>query len=83
MWFAGISPAYAESWFVPFCDKLLEGDRPTLKLLRQNPFPDQPPTFVRARLYRYRFTTWKEWRATGAHWSRTDAGQFMAPISRQ
>jgi hypothetical protein len=82
MWFAGISPSYADSWFVPFVDKLLDGDPATLRLLRHNPFPDAPPAHVRARLSRYRFTTWAERRATGARWSRTDAGEFLPPRSR-
>ena len=48
MWFAALSPAYAESWFMPFLVKVLEGDGPTLKLLRHNPFPTGPPAFLPA-----------------------------------
>ena len=44
--------------------RLLAGDRDTLRLIRSNPFPDAPPVYVRARLYRYRFTTWRELRET-------------------
>jgi hypothetical protein len=80
MWFAGISPSYAESWFGPLLEKLLEGDPVVLRLLRHNPFPDAPPVLVRARLYRYRFTTWRERRATGAWWVRADAGHFAGPV---
>jgi Lipase maturation factor len=79
MWFAGISPGYADGWFEGFVAKLLRGDRATLKLLRHNPFPDAPPQFVRARMYRYRFTTWQERRATGAWWQRTLVGEFLPP----
>src|SRR5207302_1624340 len=57
MWFAGISPTYARTWMTPLLVRLLEGDRATLRLLRSNPFAATPPRFVRARLYRYRFTT--------------------------
>jgi hypothetical protein len=80
-WFAALSPGYAEGWFAPFLQRLLEGDRPTLKLLRHDPFPDAPPTYVRARLFRYRFTTRAERRATGAWWERTFAGDFVRPVS--
>ncbi|HZC74212.1 MAG TPA: lipase maturation factor family protein [Jatrophihabitans sp.] len=79
MWFAGISPGYADGWFEPFVAKLLAGDPATLKLLRHNPFPDAPPSFVRARTYRYRFTTRRERRATGAWWQRTLIGDFLPP----
>jgi hypothetical protein len=79
MWFAALSPAYARSWFLPFVERLLDGDRDTLRLLAHNPFPDAPPVQVRARLYHYRFTTWQEWRRTGAWWHRTPIRDFLAP----
>ncbi|MGW0697840.1 lipase maturation factor family protein [Streptomyces sp. NPDC002867] len=79
MWFAALSPAYARSWFLPFVERLLDGDRDTLRLLAHNPFPDAPPVQVRARLYHYRFTTWQEWRRTGAWWHRTAIRDFLAP----
>ncbi|OKJ94553.1 hypothetical protein AMK26_32540 [Streptomyces sp. CB03234] len=79
MWFAALSPAYAHSWFAPFVERLLEGDRDTLRLLRHNPFPDAPPVRIRARLYRYRFTTWRELRETGAWWHRTYVREFLPP----
>ncbi|MET9431555.1 lipase maturation factor family protein [Streptomyces sp. NPDC003036] len=79
MWFAALSPAYAYSWFGGLVERLLDGDRDTLRLLRHNPFPDAPPVIVRARLYRYRFTTWRELRATGAWWHRTYVREFMPP----
>jgi Lipase maturation factor len=81
MWFLPLSARYGERWFVPFLTKLLEGDGPTLALLRSNPFPEGPPRFVRARLYRYRFTTPRERRETGAWWSRTLIGEFMPPVT--
>jgi len=80
MWFLPLSPAYGERWFVPFLVRLLEGDPATLRLLRDNPFPDRPPTLVRARLFRYRFTSWAEWRRTGAWWQRSAIGDFVRPI---
>ncbi|MFE5964926.1 lipase maturation factor family protein [Streptomyces sp. NPDC056463] len=80
MWFAALSPVYARDWFGPFVERLLEGDRDTLRLLRHNPFPDAPPALVRARLYRYRFTTWRELRETGAWWHRTLVREYLPPV---
>jgi hypothetical protein len=79
MWFAALSPAYAQPWFGPFVERLLDGDRDTLRLLGRNPFPDAPPAYVRARLYRYRFTSRRERRATGAWWHRTYVREFLPP----
>ncbi|GAA1153484.1 hypothetical protein F4556_001424 [Kitasatospora gansuensis] len=80
MWFAGISPAYARPWFRPFVHRLLAGDRDTLRLLRHNPFPDAPPEYVRALLYRYRFTDWRTLRTTGAWWERTLVREYLPPV---
>jgi len=80
MWFAALSPAYAGSWFGGLVERLLENDRDTLRLLRRSPFPpDAPPRFVRARLFRYRYTTWQELRSTGACWERTYVREFLPP----
>ncbi|MCB5165484.1 lipase maturation factor family protein [Streptomyces bambusae] len=79
MWFAALNPGYARDWFGPFVTRLLENDRDTLRLLRHNPFPDAPPRFVRARLYRYRYTDWRELRTTHAWWHRTLVREFLPP----
>jgi hypothetical protein len=61
--------------------RLLENDRATLRLLRHNPFPGSPPRYVRAQLYRYRFTTAAELRHNHAWWHRTLEGAYLRPIS--
>jgi hypothetical protein len=80
LWFIPLSPSYAGDWFLAFLVRLLEGDPPTLALLRRNPFPDAPPAFIRARLFRYRFTTWDERRATGRWWERSPVGELVSPV---
>ncbi|MFF8905268.1 lipase maturation factor family protein [Streptomyces olivaceoviridis] len=80
MWFAALSPAYAGEWFGGLVERLLENDRDTLRLLRRSPFPpDTPPRYVRARLFRYRYTTWAELRETGACWERTFVREYLPP----
>jgi hypothetical protein len=80
MWFLPLSPAYGNGWFLPFLGRLLENDRATLRLLRSNPFPNAPPSWVRARLMRYRFTSRETRRRTGRWWDRTEAGEFVGPV---
>ena len=80
-WFAAISPGYAEPWLRPFLQRLLRNDRPTLRLLRHNPFPDSPPRYVRAQLYQYRFTTLAELRRDRAWWHRTLIGGYVRPMT--
>jgi hypothetical protein len=80
-WFAAMSPAAAHPWLLTLATRLLEGDPPTRKLLgRPDPFGGQPPAVVRARLYRYRFTTPAERRQTGAWWSRELLGEYLPPL---
>ncbi|MET7739223.1 lipase maturation factor family protein [Streptomyces sp. NPDC005385] len=80
MWFAALSPGYADAWFGGLVERLLVNDRDTLRLLRRSPFlADAPPRYVRARLFRYRYTTWHELRETGACWHRTYVRDFLPP----
>ncbi len=81
MWFAALSPGYARPWFPQLLTRLLANDPDTVRLLRHNPFPDTPPAHVRARLYRYRFTTPRERRATGAWWHREAVGPYGPAVS--
>ncbi|MET8975738.1 lipase maturation factor family protein [Streptomyces sp. NPDC004539] len=78
MWFAALSPGYAGTWFTRFVERLLEGDPATLRLLRRAPF-DRPPRYVRARLFRYRYTDRRELRETGDFWRRTYVREYLPP----
>jgi hypothetical protein len=81
LWFAAMSPPEAHPWMATLVTRLLEHDPATRKLLgRPDPFPDHPPTLVRARRYRYRFTTPAERRQTGAWWSRELLGDYLPPL---
>lgn len=79
MWFAALSPAYAREWFGPLMERLLRGDPATLRLFGHNPFPDAPPRYVRARLYEYRFTSWRELREDRRWWNRELVGEYLPP----
>ncbi len=81
MWFAALSPSYADPWFAPLVARLLQNDRPTLSLMSGDPFPDHPPQWIRAELYLYRFTTPDERRSTGQWWMRRLSGEYMPPVS--
>ncbi len=81
MWFAAFSAPSQHPWFISFLEKLLEGDKAVLGLLRFNPFPDKPPKYVRALLYEYHFTTPEERSRTGAIWNRRLIGLYFPPVS--
>ncbi|PYS40481.1 MAG: hypothetical protein DMG14_10475 [Acidobacteria bacterium] len=77
----GIQMAGYDIWFLRMIEKLLEGDRATLKLLKQNPFDNRPPTFVRALFYLYRYTSSHEKKETGAWWTRQLVDVYLPPVS--
>jgi hypothetical protein len=81
MWFAALSPRYAEEWFAPLVGALLVQEPRMLGLLRRQPFGDRPPSWIRARYYRYRMSTRAERKATGAWWIRDLVGDFLRPVS--
>src|ERR1700754_1958939 len=81
MWFAALTPAYARDWLGPFVLRLLQNDPPTLRLLRHNPFPASPPRYVRAPLYQYRLTSWRQLRRDRAWWHRTLVARYMPPMT--
>ena len=81
MWFVGIDPGYGRGWLVPLLRTLLAADPAMLRLLRSAPFGATPPAAVRAVVYRYRFTTRAERRATGAWWHREFEYELAGPLS--
>lgn len=81
MWFAALSPSYAEGWFPRFVQGLLSGDARMSRLLRRDPFTGTPPRWIRARFYHYRFTTRLERRRSGQWWSRDLVGTFLPPVT--
>ncbi|HEY3264916.1 MAG TPA: lipase maturation factor family protein [Actinomycetota bacterium] len=81
MWFAAMSTPMSHPWLLVLTEKLLLADRQTLRLLRRDPFDGRRPTFVRASLYRYRFSTRRERRERGVWWIRTQVGAYIPPLS--
>jgi lipase maturation factor 1 len=77
MWFAALSSYQSNRWFVNFMLRLLQGEPAVLRLLQYNPFPHAPPKYVRARLFRYRFSHWgeRDW------WTREETGSYFPAVS--
>lgn len=50
---------------------LLRGDPVVIGLLKEIPFPDANPKFIRIALYQDRFTDWAQRQQTGGWWART------------
>lgn len=80
MWFAALQGPRRAWWFGAFLHRLHAGSADVLALLASDPFDGRRPLAVRALLYRYRFTGWRERRQTGAWWWRELLGSYAGPI---
>jgi hypothetical protein len=80
IWFAAMSTPERYPWTLHLVWQLLHNDPGALSLLAGNPFPDAPPRFVRARLYRYAFAPAGD--PSGAWWTRTLVGEWLPALSR-
>ena len=83
MWFAGNGAARGENmerepWLVHLVWQLLEGEPGPRRLLARDPFPDAPPRWIRAGIWRYRFS---ESRRDGAWWTRQRVGEALPALS--
>jgi lipase maturation factor 1 len=81
MWFAALGNYRQNPWFVSLLERLLRNTPEVTALLARNPFPEQPPRYIRARSYEYRFTNAAEHRETGAWWKREERGDYLPEIS--
>ena len=77
IWFAAMSSPSEYPWTLHFVWKLLHNDRGTLSLIANNPFPDVPPRYIRARLYRYQFAPIGD----KAWWKREPVGEWLPVLS--
>jgi lipase maturation factor 1 len=79
MWFAALDQVERQRWFVNFLVRLLQGSPEVLALLEWNPFPIEPPRYVRATLYQYHFTRLED--GTTGWWKREERGLYCPPLS--
>uniref|UniRef100_A0AAY4D3T9 Lipase maturation factor n=1 Tax=Denticeps clupeoides TaxID=299321 RepID=A0AAY4D3T9_9TELE len=85
MWQAAHAPRDRSPWFTVLVLRLLQGRRDVVHLLQVDegryPFHQSPPRFIRAKLYRYRFT---QRRADGTEspqwWTRRYVDDFYPTV---
>jgi Lipase maturation factor len=77
IWFAAMASPADYPWTFHFVWKLLHNDPGTLSLIANNPFPNAPPHYIRARLYHYQFAPVGE----RAWWKREPIGEWLPPLS--
>ncbi|KAG8517993.1 Lipase maturation factor 2 [Galemys pyrenaicus] len=82
MWFAALGPHTHSPWFSSLVLRLLQGREPVIRLIQTDlsryPFHKQPPTYIRAQLYKYWFSQPGE---QGKWWRRQWVEEFFPPVS--
>jgi len=79
MWFAALDDPRRLGWFSRFLERLLKNEPAVTALLERNPFPDEPPQFVRAQFYDYTFTSGDE-KSKGLWWQRRSVGLYFPAV---
>ncbi len=82
LWFAALGNAKRNPWLTAFMRRLLEGSPQVLDLLETNPFGDEPPKYVRAMFWDYRFTDFDRRGDDGTWWRRERIGEYHPAIRR-
>ena len=82
MWFAALGgDARRNRWFLGLALRLLNNEPAVVQLLQKNPFPEKPPRYLRANIYRYRFSTTAEHHQTGDWWRRENRQTYLPEVS--
>jgi hypothetical protein len=79
MWFASMSTPEEYPWTLHLVWKLLHNAPGALSLFGGNPFPDKPPHYIRAVLYRYQFA--RPGNPQHDWWKREELGIWLPPLS--
>eukprot|EP00057_Strongylocentrotus_purpuratus_P032809 XP_788922.3 PREDICTED: LOW QUALITY PROTEIN: lipase maturation factor 2 [Strongylocentrotus purpuratus] len=79
MWFAALGSYQRNPWFLNMVYRLLNDQPEVMALIKHNPFPDEPPKYVRARLFHYHFTEYgtdaSDW------WKRKEVSEYLPSVS--
>ena len=79
MWFASMSSPEEYPWTLNLVSKLLHNDPGVVNLFEENPFPENPPRYIRAVLYSYAFA--KPGNPEGQWWKRERIGSWLPAMS--
>ena len=80
LWFAALGTVRNNPWFRALLARLLHGSAPVVALFEESPFRPEPPKFIRAARYRYRFTRLGD-DVAGHWWRRERLDDYFPPVS--
>lgn len=81
MWFAALSDIRYQDWLINLLGRIFAKSESVLALLESNPFPDDPPVYLRIRKYKYHFE--KLGASSGNWWRRDSEGTYLQEIQKE
>lgn len=84
LWFAALGhyQSRRNQFVFNMMNRILIDEPEVMKFIAHNPFPDDPPQYIRAVKYRYTFTDLKTKRETGAWWNREYLGTYGPMLTK-
>lgn len=79
IWFAAMSEPRQHPWTINLVWQLLHNDPGILSLIETNPFPKEPPRYIKIDRYRYEFRDDPDGEVV---WNSTFQDRWMGPLSR-
>jgi hypothetical protein len=79
LWFAAMATPDYYPWTFNLVWKMLHNDPATMSLFAGNPFPDHPPRYIRAVLYKYHFAPLGN--PDHVYWTREKLGPWLPAYS--
>jgi len=76
MWFAALRPRCRGGWFIHFLQQILAGAPAVKTVFAHNPFPDDPPRYVRVKRFKATFTDGAARAKDDAIWHFEPAGLY-------
>jgi hypothetical protein len=83
LWFASLGSWRENPFVLQVEQRLLLGEPDVLALFAGNPFPGKPPQQIRAVLWQYWFSDWKDRREQGLWWRRERIGLYAPTLERE
>jgi hypothetical protein len=77
MWFAALNEGRPPNWLHRFCERLFERSPEVISLLKNDPFADEAPKYLRVQVYDYEFT---EWSHDSGDWWQAGNKRYYMPI---
>lgn len=82
MWFAALGSFQRDYWVQNLFVRMFENSPDVMDLFDWNPFEEEPPKYLRARLYEYEFTSRAKIFESGLWWKRSLIGEYSPTFER-